>query len=96
MNEFAFLVLFLRSFRLQCAEAVVPSWFMMTERNNTIAALDGGHERARDQDTLGRPKNIRSGGILIFLVLCQTGRASYLCDDQLEAFSVSGIGPGGC
>lgn len=43
-------------------------------------------ERGNQDTTLGRPRNIRRSFwwlvILIFLVLCQTGRASYLCDHQ--------------
>lgn len=93
LSEFSFfLVLFLR-FRLQCS--LVLPWFMMGPSNNTQLHTDEWRtdrgwgmvgERGNQDTTLGRPRNIRRSFwwlvILIFLVLCQTGRASYLCDHQ--------------
>lgn len=66
-----FLVLFLR-FRLQ---------FLLRAGAEQLHQAAGIGTEERGHDTLGRPRNSFWWlVILIFLVLCQTGRASYLCD----------------
>lgn len=68
------MVLFLR-FRLQFLLR-----FWGAEQLHPAAAA-GWRIGRRGHDTLGRPRNSFWWlVILIFLVLCQTGRASYLCD----------------
>lgn len=71
--------------------AIPPPTGRRTIAPKTTEIGEGGGEAT---DTLGRPRNSfwwLLVGILIFLVLCQTGRASYLYDDQPPPAGVIGL-----